>query len=87
MKSIIIFMVLILGICTIISPAVWSKESSTGQNADDSFKIGNVFFAQGKLQEAIQAYDEAIEKNPQHAGARPTKLLLLTKWVISRRLS
>ena len=79
MKSIIIFIVLVLGMCIIISPAAWGEDSNNVQSADDFFQKGNEFFAQGKMQEAIDAYDEAIEKDLQHAGALSNKAAALNQ--------
>lgn len=44
---------------------LWAKDDS----ADGHYNRGNALAQQGKLQESISAYDEALRRNPEHADA------------------
>ncbi|MDQ7005281.1 MAG: VWA domain-containing protein [Ghiorsea sp.] len=45
-------------------------------NADDWYNHGNALAHAGKLDEAMNAYDEALKRNPNHADAKANKALL-----------
>lgn len=45
-------------------------------NADDWYNYGNALAHAGKLDEAINAYHEALQRNPNHADAKANKALL-----------
>lgn len=46
------------------------------QSADGQYNRGNALAKAGQLQEAIQAYDQALTLNPQHADAKYNKELV-----------
>ncbi len=46
-----------------------SHPSTTNSNAEEHFKLGNVFLEQGKLESAIESYQQALKINPDYAKA------------------
>ncbi|MGR8932833.1 MAG: VWA domain-containing protein [Gammaproteobacteria bacterium] len=46
------------------------------QNADDFYNRGNALAQKGRLNDAVQAYDKALQLNPQHEDARYNKELV-----------
>ena len=52
------------------------KAQGTPETADDWYNRGNMLARSGNITQALQAYDKALELNPDHADARYNKSLL-----------
>ena len=51
-------------------------EGFTGKDADGRYNRGNALARAGRLQEALAAYDQALQQQPDHADARFNRALI-----------
>ena len=57
----------------------YSNKKTKESNADIDYNVGNTFYNEGNYQDAINAYRDALRKNPNDAEARHNLSLAMRK--------